>query len=478
MSNLLSGNEYGEPLNKRDDILHIHFLNRHIPTWFSYAFLIIVTIFVVLLLLLFIGKKEVRNIVIADANGERQDEFIYGSWPALENEDFFKKTKNKFISQNADFLEVDLSDMVIRYYEDGQLKIEKTVLHKGKEGSWWETPAGLYNIKYKTKNHFSSFGQVNMPYSMQFQGNFFIHGPTTYPDGTPTSSDYSGGCIRVALEDLKEIYAEVDVGTPLLVFEDSFNGNYEKKDYGNKFPVSEGASYIVADLENNFVFAEKNSEEIKSIASITKLMTALIAVEYINIEKDVVVDESMLATTSIPRLKVNDSFKVIDLLSLLLLESSNEAALAIANPLGKTVFLDLMNKKAKAIGMNKTKFADTNGVLSENKSTAQDLFYLAKYLYHNRSFILHMSMGNENRIAYGTPAFYDLNNLNEISELSDEIGGKIGISSSALETMLLVTNVQIDNESRPIAIVVLGSIDVKKDIVEIVNYIQNNFEFN
>ena len=70
-----------------------------------------------------------------------------------------------------------------------------------------------------------------MPWSMQFQGNFFIHGPTVYPDGSPTPLSYSGGCIRVALDNVEEIFNIVNVGafiqpsSNLLYQKFSNNGN-------------------------------------------------------------------------------------------------------------------------------------------------------------------------------------------------------------------------------------------------------------
>ncbi|PIP46640.1 MAG: hypothetical protein COX15_00070, partial [Candidatus Colwellbacteria bacterium CG23_combo_of_CG06-09_8_20_14_all_42_19] len=83
-------------------------------------------------------------------------------------------------------------------YEKGVFVNEFAILSKGKEGSWWETPAGLYKVQSKEKEHFSSFGRVYQPWSMAFQGNFFIHGWPYYPGGRAVESTYSGGCIRLA----------------------------------------------------------------------------------------------------------------------------------------------------------------------------------------------------------------------------------------------------------------------------------------
>jgi D-alanyl-D-alanine carboxypeptidase len=314
-----------------------------------------------------------------------------------------------------------------------------------------------------------------MPWSMQFQGNFFIHGPTHYPDGSPTSSTYSGGCIRIALNDAEEMYRLAKIGTPVLVFEKSFNGSQEALSYKNKNLLPEEVVYLATDLENNFVFAENKSRQAHSIASITKLLSALVAVEYINVEREVTVNTSMIASTSIPRLKEGDRVSILDLLSLLLLESSNEAALAIAAPLGQNKFVDLMNTKAQAIGMKHSHFTDTAGILSTNISTAENLFHLAKYLYYNRSFVLHMSMARESRAAYDPPQYRNLQNFNMIPGAADMVGGKTGLSSSAGDSMFAIFDLDIDGQNHPIAIIVLGSHDAKNDVKTLLRYITNNF---
>lgn len=480
MTDLEPKNEFEEPENKEDDSLHVHFFHRHVPAAFSYAALILVAVLISALTYMLAytenSTKNPINVIVQDSAWNKT-EFVYGSWPALQNAEFFEKTKKDFISQKTSFIEADLSAMIIRFYKDGILTKEAPILAKGREGSWWETPAGLYKIVSKEKNHFSSFGRVYMPWSMQFQGNFFIHGPTRYPDGTPTASTYSGGCIRLALDDAEEIYRLADVGTPVLVFENSFNGSEQTIQYKNKNKnlLPDNVAYLVADLENNFVFAENKSNEKRPIASITKLVSALIAVEYINVEREVTIDSSTLASTSIPRLRDGDRVSILDLVSLLLLESSNEAAVAITKPLGENQFIKLMNTKAKAIGMRNSSFADTSGALAANISTAEDLFNLAKYLYYNRSFILHMTVGKENRAAYRQSRFRNLQNLNSIPEVSGMVGGKVGISSSAGNSMLGVFEVEIDRQKRPIAIIVLGANDAKSGIKNLLEYIKRNF---
>lgn len=458
-----------------EEIVHVHFLHKHIPTWIAVFVLISMTLLVAVGTF-FYTKEITKETQLLIPNGKNEKiTFTSGSWPALQNAQFFESVKQNLISQNASFIEANLSSMILRFYQEGVLAKEVQIISKGKEGSWWETPAGLYQVKEKAKKVYSSFGQVYMPWGMQFQGNFFIHGWPYFPNGEPVPKGHSGGCIRLSTDDAEEIFNLSEIGMPVMIFEESFGDKVDTLKYEQKKPPISATSYLVADLSNNFVFAENMSNDPHSVASITKLMTALVAVEYINVEHEVKIDSSMIASTSVPRLEENDNVSILDLLSLLLRESSNEAALAIASPLGKNQFIELMNKKTKAIGMENTHFADTNGVLSGNVSTAEDLFVLAKYLYFNRSFILHMSAGEEDRAVYGPSQYQNLSNFNLIPGLNGIVGAKTGTSKSAQESMLAVFEMHIGNETRPIAIIVLGSEDRKGDVETLYQHVQENF---
>jgi len=418
-------------------------------------------------------RENVNYSLFVGNTSPNPEELEFGALPALANPDFFTDVKESFVKNEADFIEANLSDMTIRVYLKGNLEYEAPILTKGKEGSWWETPAGIYKIETMEKNHFSSFGRVYQPWSMSFQGNFFIHGWPYYPDGRPVESSFSGGCIRLSDESAENIFRLAHIGMPVIVFERDF--------YADDFVYSLGPSdlttnsFLVADLKNNHVLLEKDSGDILPIASITKIMTALIAGEYINLEANVVVPEEALVKTSTPRLTAGMSVTAYDLLFPLLLESSNEAAETFADHLGRDRFISLMNKKAKAIGMDKTAFTDPSGSSEGNKSNAVELFNLAKYLYNNRNFILKISSGDLKDSVYGRPSFSNLSNFNLFGDDPSFFGGKIGKTSAAKETFLSVFNLDLSGEERPVAIIVLGSEDVHSDTVKILNWLKTNY---
>ena len=428
---------------------------------------------------LFFGNKTLSYTINLPTSPSGQVfEFSYGEQPALSNPDFFGKVKRQFIEDKASFIEADLSALIVRVYKEGELTIEVPINTKGREGSWWETPAGLYKINKKEKEHFSSIGRVWMPWSMNFQGNFYIHGHAYYPDGTPTSSTFTGGCIRLSTEDAEKVFAAVETGTPVLVFEQSFHS--DNFIYNNETGLTISAPiYLAADLLNNQVFASQDSTKEVPIASITKLMTALIVTEYINLDNIATVPAEAMVFTSKPRLAVGEQRSIYQLLFPLLMESSNEAAETIARYYGRENFIKHMNDKAASIGMTRSRFADPSGASGENISTAEDLFMLTKYIYNNRSFIFKITSGKIESSAYGTSEFTNLTNLNDFVNEKFFFGGKNGKSTAALETNISVFEIPVGGgvgAKRPIVFIVLDSPDEKSDAKELIDYTLKNFE--
>jgi serine-type D-Ala-D-Ala carboxypeptidase (penicillin-binding protein 5/6) len=400
-----------------------------------------------------------------------QTALTYGEQPALSDPDFFGTVTQRFVSDKADFMVADLSAMKLHVYKAGELSLEVPILSKGRPRSWWETPAGLYKINTKEKKHFSGMGHVWMPWSMNFQGNFYIHGPTYYPDGTPTAKEFTGGCIRLATDDAEKVYNSVQVGVPVLVFEHSFSP--DTFIYQNEaVPQVAAPIYLSADLLNNHVFSSKGSTQPVPIASITKLMTALIATEYINLDSSASVPQEAIVYTSKPRLVVGTEYSIYQLLFPLLRESSNEAAETIARYYGRASFVTHMNKKARSIGMLHTTFTDPSGADADNVSTAEDLFMLAKYIYNNRSFIFNITSGKVTSSAYGTSGFGDLGNFNEFVGTRYFFGGKNG-KTTAGETNLSVFEFPVGDTTRPIVLMVLGSPDAAADSQKVFEYTFN-----
>ncbi|MEK7095147.1 MAG: L,D-transpeptidase family protein [Patescibacteria group bacterium] len=452
----------------------VRVLHSEVPT--AVTVILITLIIITFVVLLPILKTTTLNYTLNLPPITKTDQvaFTYGEQPALSDPNFFRSVKQKFIDDGADFIEADLSAMTMRVYKKGQLEIEVPIDSKGREGSWWETPAGLYKVNNKEKAHLSGMAHVWMPWSMNFQGNFYIHGRTYYPDGTLTSREFTGGCVRLTTEDAEKVYNAVEVGTPILVFEHSFSP--DNFTYKNEVgPALKAPVYLSADLLNNHIFTTKESTKPVPIASITKLMTALIATEYINLDNIATVPKEAIIYTSKARLKVGDRYSIYQLLFPLLMESSNEAAETIARYYGRTNFIKYMNNKAKSIGMLNTTFADPSGASAENVSTAEDLFMLAKYIYNNRSFVFNITSGKIKSSAYGSNVFNNLTNLNDFVDHEFFFGGKNGKTTAAAETNLSIFEFTTGNTKRPIVSIVLGSQNALNDSQILLDYTLNNF---
>ena len=404
---------------------------------------------------------------------------VYGALPALSEPDYYGRVKETLSAQKVSFIDADLSTMHLGVYVNGKPALDVPILAKGRPGSWWETPAGLYKIETKEKTHFSTFGEVAMPYSLDFQGNFFIHGWPTYPDGTPVSSAYSGGCIRLSTDDARKVYALAAIGMPVVVYNerppsDPFN-------YQLKAPRISAEEYLVADVGSGTVLSSKGAGVQAPIASITKLVTALVATEYINLDATIAVPKEAVVYTSLPRLKAGQSVRAYDLLFLLLQESSNEAAETLAAERGRDQFIGGMNEKAKAIGLKNTVFSDPSGAESDF-STPEDLFTLLRYIKDNRRFVFDITTGGLSDSAYGAPVFRDIKNFNIIKDLPGQagasaelLGGKIGETNEAGETYAGVFAVRIGGQTRDIAVVVLGSTDVQTDVKRLLQFVQASY---
>ncbi len=397
----------------------------------------------------------------------------FGIQVALSQPDFFQTTREAFIASGKSFIEADLTKMEIRYFEAGTEVFFAPIASKGKEGSWWETPAGLYAIGVKKENHFSSFGAVYQPWSMTFQGNFFIHGWPYYPDGTPVPEGFSGGCIRLTNEHAEALYALVDVETPVLVHEADFvNDDFV---YEPKIPELETPHYLIGDIQNSTILAASELDTPAPIASVTKLMTALVAVEYINLDKDVRINYVPDVTSVIPRLEVGRTVSMYSLLQLLLVESSNEAAEYIAGIVGRDRFITLMNEKAAALGLSNTVFTDPSGLDNGNVSSVGDLLRLSQYIYNNRSFILELSVNQDITTAYTKDQFGTLENFNSIPGVESFIGGKVGDTAAAGQTSVSFHKLVVKGEERIVVIILLGSKNRVDDITELITYLRERF---
>ncbi|TRZ65600.1 hypothetical protein D4R20_01805 [bacterium] len=239
----------------------------------------------------------------------------------------------------------------------------------------------------------------------------------------------------------------------------------------NKKPNVKADAYLVGDLDTGEVILKKNEATVFPIASVSKLMTATISKETQNQSEITKVSKKALSTSGENgNLHLNEKIKVSDLIYPLLLESSNDAAEAIAEDSGRNTFIGKMNQKAKDLGLSNTSFLDPSGLSEHNVSTASDLFKFSQYLKSNLSDLLQIStlksFNNKNHIWFNNSQFLNLPGYQ---------GGKRGYIDESKQTAVSLFTIPLGQAGvRNVGITILRSPDRYKDIKNIISYLGKN----
>lgn len=197
-------------------------------------------------------------------------------------------------------------------------------------------------------------------------------------------------------------------------------------------------SYIVMDFNSKEVLEGKDIELVRSVASISKIMTAIIAIENSNLEDYVEVNEDILkAYGSSIYLKIGEVIKMKDLIYGLMLRSGNDAAVTIAKGVSGSIpsFVELMNDKAKKIGMKNSTFNNPSGLDVDddgNLSTSYDMALLMQYAMQNEIFRQITSTKEYKSNNHGTW----LNKNRLLREYENTSGGKTGFTTKARRTLV------------------------------------------
>lgn len=383
----------------------------------------------------------------------------------------------ELINNQESFLEINLKEMVVRLYKDGSPIKEYPIRVKGKENDWGETPSGLFAIQGRETSHFSSLGSVFMPYSLRFQGNYYVHGLPYYSDGSLTGADFSSGCVNLSTEDAKELFSLVPINFPVLVLENDYqDSSTEIKNITLTPPDLQASSYLVADLDNSQIFMIKNPAVVYPVVGVNKLLTGISASELLRlsfdsnlIDKLYINAKMLLPPGETAGLSLGKSFTFFDLYYPLLVEHSNDASEALALRLSRN-YLGILKERANSLGMDNTTLADSYGGEQGNFSTSEDLFYLLRYLFNNRLWMLNISKGKVYN-DFGSSQFSNLENKNLFSDDPDFIGGFTEQASNGMSTSLFIFKVNLKGNERYIGIVLIGSPDVWGDVAMIRNYL-------
>jgi len=227
------------------------------------------------------------------------------------------------------------------------------------------------------------------------------------------------------------------------------------------------------------VFSENNSEIPFAPASTTKLMTALVAIDLYK-ENDVVTATKECAATESTKLWLppGTSYEVKDLMYGLLVNSAGDAGCVLAtSKVNQEEFVDLMNKKAKEIGLENTNFTNPvglDGVDGSNYSTVSDLYTLSNQVMKNNIL--------RNIVRTKTYTFSDLEgdltvnleNTNKLLwEIPETIGVKTGRTSGAGEVLIY----RYEDGEKDLTIIVMSSEDRFADTKELLKWTLSSYKW-
>lgn len=223
-------------------------------------------------------------------------------------------------------------------------------------------------------------------------------------------------------------------------------------------PDVRAAAAILFDPGTGQVLWEENAQDKRSIASITKVMTALVFLEdNPDLSQQITVQRGDVFAASTTYLRANERIALDDVLHLTLIASDNAAARVLARVShgGTAAFVERMNEKALELGLESTTFADPSGLNPDNISSAYDLSRLISFATADERLAPIMRMV-EYRVSTSRRSF----NIHSTNRLLlggdvDVLGGKTGFISKA--GYCLATLLRLPQSNHQVAVVVLGA---------------------
>jgi len=233
---------------------------------------------------------------------------------------------------------------------------------------------------------------------------------------------------------------------------------FKTDETGSLVPDLRAAAAIAFNPATGEVVWQENGTQKRSIASITKVMTALVFLEdNPDLTKTVAIERSDVYAASVTYLRASERVALNDLLHLALIPSDNGAARALARVShgGTASFVERMNEKAIELGLENTSFADPSGLNPNNVSTAYDLSRLISYASADERIASIMRM--QNYTLTTSRRTIRINNTNKLLTGSDVdvMAGKTGFITKA--GYCLATLLRLPQSQQTVAVVVLGA---------------------
>lgn len=254
---------------------------------------------------------------------------------------------------------------------------------------------------------------------------------------------------------------------------------------GTDADMSQATAAVLFSLNDNDVIYSKNAHQVLHPASLTKVMTALVALRYGSLDQVLTATNSVNITESgaqLCGLKAGDTMTMDQALRILLLYSANDVAMLIAEGVGGSVdnFVDMMNEEARRLGATNTNFANPHGLTDANHyTTAYDLYLIFNEAmkYETFSEIIQMSSyqtvyydkdGKAKEFDKTTTNLFIRGDYNAPANVT-VIGGKTGTTNAAGHCLMLLSR---DVSGAPYISVVMGVPSTDELYTEVISLLE------
>ena len=251
-------------------------------------------------------------------------------------------------------------------------------------------------------------------------------------------------------------------------------------------PELGSVSYLVGEINSGKILFKRNSRLHLFPASLTKLMTGMIVLDNFSLDENIIISDYAISMEGEEGgLAVNEIIKADDLLKVLLVPSSNDAAKAFEETLDKKGkdFVGLMNEKAREMGLFNTAFFDTSGLDRQGNFTSiEDMFFLSKEVYKNYPYLGEITR-TKDAVVYSVDGtiMHEIENTNIlVGQINNLWGGKTGSTPEAKDCLLTIYEFPFPEKDDKIVIVIiiLNSSDRFGDTMALYNWTKDLIENN
>jgi poly-gamma-glutamate synthesis protein (capsule biosynthesis protein) len=356
--------------------------------------------------------------------------------------------------------------------------------------------AGEYKVFKKEMSHRSTRTGAILANVVGFAPSYFIYGVSTSTSVQKGKTSILES-VGVSLDDSHKIFSFADLNAKVVVAGDIAFKDISREDRDllgfSKPSLSavdlktklslQSKAFLIKDLDTGEHLLKFNETSKFPIASVSKLVTAMVALDNLRQDELVTISKKAISTYGTQGdLVAGEKFKVIDLINALLLVSSNDTAEALAEHLGRDRFLMLMNDKVKSLQMLDTSFKDPSGLSKGNISTPEDLSRLIAHIENYRQDILTITKKKSHQVS-ASPLNRKHNwfNINRLIRDNNSyyLGGKDGFTGDALMTFTGAFSIPFTEfDYKRFSIALLRSSDRNTDIKKIIDKIVASLRYD